>query len=192
MLDSRYYPGPVMCFEILLPHPDLALTCGTSNGDRCILDNKEPSREPSIIVEGAWVRMIPSTVALLDSHHYIEPPARTLSVAHSILLLHLPRCRRVPYNAHETHHITRIHSHPQAPEPRAFPPALSQLFSCFVMQPKFHSPGIPLDAEVLHKAARYLPAVATAATTPVPPLCPLSHVKNFISRVKARAKASDE
>ncbi|KAJ7905934.1 hypothetical protein B0H13DRAFT_1881102 [Mycena leptocephala] len=59
--------------------------------------------------------------------------------------------------------------------------------------PKFHSLDIPLDAEVWHGAARYLPAVATDATTPIPPfLRPLSHLTNFISRLKTRAKASDE
>jgi hypothetical protein len=81
------------------------------------------------------------------------------------------------------------------------------------MQPKFHSSGILLDAEALHGAARYLPAVATDATTPIPAfLRPLSHLKNFIcelrlffflsssahvmpgllARLKTRAKANDE
>ncbi|KAJ7328482.1 hypothetical protein DFH08DRAFT_967601 [Mycena albidolilacea] len=107
--------------------------------DRCILDDRATSWAPSVIVEGAWVRMTPSPVVLLDSHHYLEPPAHAFA-AHSILS--------------------------QSP-------------------PKFHCPDIPLDAEVLHGAARYLPAVLTDATTPIPPfLRPLSHLTNFISRLK--------
>ncbi|KAJ7933673.1 hypothetical protein B0H13DRAFT_2306499 [Mycena leptocephala] len=88
----------------------------TSNGDRCILVDRVMSWEPSVIVEGAWVRMTPSPVALLDSHHYLEPPSRAFA-AHSILLLRLPRRQRVPRNAHETHHITRIRFYPQVLKP---------------------------------------------------------------------------
>ncbi|KAJ7820811.1 hypothetical protein B0H14DRAFT_1342011 [Mycena olivaceomarginata] len=60
--------------------------------------------------------MTPRPVALLDSHPYLEPPARAFA-AHSILLLRLPRRRRVPHNAHETHHITCIIFYPQVRKP---------------------------------------------------------------------------
>ncbi|KAJ6534370.1 hypothetical protein B0H19DRAFT_1383521 [Mycena capillaripes] len=53
--------------------------------------------------------------------------------------------------------------------------------------PKFHSRDIPLDAEALQRTTQYLP-VATDATNPIPPfLNPLSHLKNFIWRLKTRA-----
>ncbi|KAJ7891585.1 hypothetical protein B0H14DRAFT_2560644 [Mycena olivaceomarginata] len=69
--------------------------------------------------------------------------------------------------------FTRICFYPPVPKP-----------------PKFHSPDIPLDAEVLHGAARYLPAVATDERTPIPPfLRPLSHLTNFISGGRSEATA---
>ncbi|KAJ7842424.1 hypothetical protein B0H13DRAFT_2365215 [Mycena leptocephala] len=149
-LDSRYYPGPVMCFNILLPQPDLALTCDTSNGDRCILDDRATSWEPSIIVEGAWVRMIPSPVALLDSHHYLEPPAA--------------RSRRIPSCSCVFHGAGAFRTtHMKLTTLLA---SISTLKSR--SPPKFHSSGVPLDAEALHGASGYLPAVATDATTAIP------------------------
>ncbi|KAJ7845945.1 hypothetical protein B0H14DRAFT_3454682 [Mycena olivaceomarginata] len=86
-----------------------------ANRDRSILDDRATSWEPSVIVEGAWVRTIPSPVVLLDSHHSLEPPAYAFA-AHSILLLHLPRRRRIPHNAHETHHIYSHLFLPSSPE----------------------------------------------------------------------------
>ncbi|KAJ6470158.1 hypothetical protein DFH09DRAFT_486225 [Mycena vulgaris] len=123
-------------------------------------------------------------------HHYLEPHAPVF-VAHSIFALAVFHgAGAAPHNAHETHHIYSHLSLPSSPEAPL---------------------DIPLDAEVWHGAARYLPAVGTDTTTPIPPfLCPLSHLTNFIcklrlflssgahvipgllARLKTRAKASDE
>ncbi|KAJ7099142.1 hypothetical protein C8R44DRAFT_988654 [Mycena epipterygia] len=140
-----------------------------ANRDRCILDDRATSWEPSIIVKGARVRMTPSPVILLYSHHYLEPPAH-VAFPNSSCLFHGAGAFCTTHMKLTT--FTRICFLPSSPEAPL---------------------DIPLDVEVWHGAARYLPAVATDATTPIPPfLRPLSHLTNFISRLKTRVKASDE
>ncbi|KAF8157442.1 hypothetical protein K438DRAFT_1986564 [Mycena galopus ATCC 62051] len=114
-----------------------AILSWTSNGDRCILDDRATSWEPSVIVEGAWVHMTPSLMTLLDSHHYLEPPAHAFA-AHSILP---SSCVFRGAGAFRTTHMKLA----------TLLASVSTLKSR--SPPKFHSPDIPLDAEALHGAA---------------------------------------
>ncbi|KAJ7301322.1 hypothetical protein DFH08DRAFT_978875 [Mycena albidolilacea] len=136
----RRFPQYCICFHT---HPQLPVSFPThipvchipgakldhASRDRCILDDRATSWAPSVIVEGAWVRMTPSPVVLLDSHHYLEPPAHAFT-AHSILPIscgfHGTGAFRTPHMKLTT--FTRIYFYPQVPKPRALPPPLPQLF----------------------------------------------------------------
>ncbi|KAJ6528944.1 hypothetical protein B0H19DRAFT_1194219, partial [Mycena capillaripes] len=118
-------------------------------------------------------------VALLDSHQYLELSARAFAAP----------TRRIRSCSCVFHTVVAFRTTHM--KPATLLASVSTLNSG--IPPKFHNLDIPLDAKVLQGAARYLPAVATDATTPIPPfLSPLTHLKNFISRLKTRAKASDE